>query len=1383
MRLSITAHSSASQKLSYEKHLLILQPVTVLHTTQISKDILISLTTFLNSLLCNYDWQYDCKENRPQPSFRTPKDAQESRQSRKRSKSQQSSRSRGSRSNSASKSSPRKVQHGSEDQPEYINISSLEQARTQSTADLSVVPPALSADENQQQSRVNPASAAEWNKRAIGPDAWYNDDFNYDKAQHSFADDPILNQQYGQLLDLRYRMVQDAVNPPPPPPKAYRTGRGDLETMDPSTAQLCHDVEMEHKPVVSPSKRKPSKQTLADKGRSKTWHADQFAEQFQIMKKRQGDNSKAVFLTVKKDPGLGRPMPKRSLDSSTKEPWSPHKAIDQIRKAKEAPPKNVVQDRRQKFETSPAKMDKTSGKVDDFNLKDIDSALEELEKAKEVEDKQRKMSGLVKDFALSDSKDSSDDKGGNDSDNAAGAAPNAGGKPGDNQKKRSVKELLSDFERKSLELQEQEEISTSRSSRRRVFSDTETMMYDTSSDEDDSTFDASNKKTISPSRELKDSNRKTSLPTLPSAITPFLAVSDSEAQYLKMANPPPSMSMSTRSSRQEDQYLQMKVEEPRSSPPKGVQRTSGVGSELQKHERTPSQSLVIEHLSKELGPERAAEIIDTYLAQEQQQGPESPRYCEIEEPATSKGQSQEASVPHYEYLFKATTATNPNLQTAAESLYQEIPDEDKTPTPSPYPGTQDPSSGGAGGLPDILGNAPTGRGHSSSDADDEGHQSARESHPGDQSQQNKSLFDATGTFTTASFFLDKSPAASAQKGPSTPSSKARKGSQNSLNSRELPQTPVSYKSSNEDLQQRQHPQQFQFPHHGSRGSLSSQDDSSGRGHPRSSLGNIKEVPYSLERKESGSHIPPGLKPHHSILKQNISLTYQSVYDNDELGFSSSSSNDPPKFHKVNSSREGSMQRMSSSSDMELKSKAANNSSLNQSIPYYVADISSKRETSSAVDQKTSSTSKLIMAKRRAQTPDSFLLEQGQQQALAKQADPHQRQFLSPTSMMQVGQDGVMRSKSLEGLLGDGHAGMRDAVQVTMYPPTDHSNAPTPVNVLPLSPTASASRSTPLPARGRDPPPPPPGVPPLDLTQFHGQGGHHFSAPEEEQDDDSWRESLRRASAKQRARSMDMLEQEPQPQQPQQPQQPPPPLIQPGPYHHQQQLHVQPHGGQVPHHPQLVPHPMMSPLASGYTPMIPGAAAAHTYGNMEATMPAMSPHITGYVWDERYQRFYRLNDNPTSPPNPRLFSSHQQPFLDQGLPSHTDSDLQQQRQQRPRPKSVGPESRQNKSNSMMGRPKSTLPYQSPNHYDLDHQTGRRRHSLASSNTSATSFSRTPRTSQSGLPDERYSPVPPSPAVGRQHATFFPDNHAPSPALFSDLTTQPPSQQPNVLGKYK
>ena len=87
---------------------------------------------------------------------------------------------------------------------------------------------------------------------------------------------------------------------------------------------------------------------------------------------------------------------------------------------------------------------------------------------------------------------------------------------------------------------------------------------------------------------------------------------------------------------------------------------------------------------------------------------------------------------------------------------------------------------------------------------------------------------------------------------------------------------------------------------------------------------------------------------------------------------------------------------------------------------------------------------------------------------------------------------------------------------------------------------------------------------------------------------------------------------------------------------------------------------------------------------------VGPHINGYIWDQRDQRFYKLNADPN--PNPRLFK---QPFLDQGLPTHTNSEDQQHRIKvlmSQRPMSVGPlgTNGSKMEGGMMGRPSSTLP---------------------------------------------------------------------------------------------
>ena len=861
-----------------------------------------------------------------------------------------------------------------QEQPEYINISSLDDARN--NADLSVVA----------HSELIPLSHHGRGAAAIGPDAWYNDDFDYDKAQHTFGDDPLLKQHFGQLLDMR-------------------------STIQGNTYLDTSVVEMEHKPVLNQ--------------RSKTWHGDKFAE-LQMFEKTK--NERPVLLKVSTDSDLKPRL--LSKTSTSKEPWSPTKAIDEIRKVKEAPPKNVVQDRRKKFEAE-----------QNLNMSEIDQALDEAQR--EIEEKQKKHQEIVKDFALSDSnRDSSDDP----------------SEPVAKDKKRSVSELLNDFEKKSKEFQE-EEIKDRSGSRRRVFSDTETMMYDTSSDEESSSFEPIAQKSLSGIQDA--ASRKSSLPTL----LPSASLSLTEDTYLPMVKTTPPVD--------EQPYLAMSTPDKRSS---DDERKPSISSDIS--ERRPSQSMIMEHLVKEFGAEKAASILENFettshnplggrKAVNSTSGIEGHNYCEIPE------QPSQASAGHYEYLFKASSSSVNDVmmldsspsKSNYESVYHEIPE-------SAQPGLMMEKI-----LPDIIGNAPTGKHTSSDDAEEELIAT---------SSKERSLFEVSGTFTPASFYLDN-------KSDSNTPSKTE-----SLGSRELPEPPIAE-------QQKQPPQ----------------------------------VPFK-----------------NSFLKKEINLTYQSVYENEDISSSSSGcggkeDNQPPK------------------------------------VPYYVSDI------------KDTTTPIITNKKRRAQTPDAFLSE---------------------NSVPQMNQDGVMRSKSLEGLLGDGHAGARDSIQVSMHQYN------------------TSSIASPLPARGHDPPPPPPGVPPLDLSQIwqqqpqqQQQQTRSNSSNNSHDDDASWRESLRRASAK-----------------------------------HQQ-------------------YPSSRP-----------AAAAVVSSNTPPTnqLPINAgPHINGYIWDQRDQRFYRLNADPN--PNPRLFKQ-QPPFLDQGLPTHTNFEDQQQQRIKvlmtQRPMSVGPLGSHGSKmeGGMMGRPSSTLP---------------------------------------------------------------------------------------------
>ena len=896
-----------------------------------------------------------------------------------------------------------KLNQEHQEQPEYINISSLDDV-PRNNPDLSVVA----------HSELMPALAHNRGAAAIGPDAWYNDDFDYDKSQHTFGDDPLLKHHYGQLLDMRSIQGQ---------------------FLDTSV------VEMEHKPVLNQ--------------RSKTWHGDKFAE-MQMFEKTRDSQQTPVLLKVSTDPDLKPRLPKTS--SSSKENWTPTKAIDEIRKVKEAPPKNVVQDRRRKFE-------------ENLNMSDIEQALDEAQK--EIEDKQKKHQEIVKDFALSDSnKDSY-------SDDPSEPAAQLG-----KEKKRSVLELLSDFERKSQKLQE-EEIKDRSGARRRVFSDTETMMYDTSSDEESSSFEPlviTNQKSV----QIQDASRKSSLPTLlPStslSVTEETYIPVTEETYLPVTEETYLPMMSKNNSVQdhlEEQYLAMSTPDKKSASSEDEEKRPSV-SDGSATDRRPSQSMIMEHLIKEFGPEKAASILENF----ETSSPPPPRkqpmlantsseshhnYCEI--PETFQDLEVATSPGHYEYLFKATSSSSNNaIETSPkhnyESVYQEIPEDLHHNHQTESVGLPKPPSEKM--LPDIVGNAPTGKNTSSDDAEEEV-----------VPIKERSLFEVSGTFTPASFYLDKS------ESNSTPS-KAE-----SLSIRELPETPT-------EQQQK-----------------------------------ISTASFSSAA--------PAVPFKNSFLKKEINLTYQSVYENEDIssGQSSSGKEEMQQQHQP------------------------------PKVPYYVSDIKDPTK------------------KRRAQTPDGFLSE---------------------SLVPQMNQDGVMRSKSLEGLLGDGHAAPRDSIQVSMH----HQAYQAPI-------------ASPLPARGHDPPPPPPGVPPLDLSHFWQTQQQQQRNPNSHDDDATWRESLRRASAK-----------------------------------HQQ---------------------------------YPTAAARPLTSSSTTTTTPVGPHINGYIWDQRDQRFYRLNADPN--PNPRLFKS-QQPFLDQGLPTHTNSEDSQRIQvllSQQRPMSVGPLGSTNGSkmeSGMMGRPSSTLP---------------------------------------------------------------------------------------------
>ncbi|CAB4066191.1 unnamed protein product [Lepeophtheirus salmonis] len=277
-------------------------------------------------------------------------------------------------------------------------------------------------------------------------------------------------------------------------------------------------------------------------------------------------------------------------------------------------------------------------------------------------------------------------------------------------RKMSVRELLPNFETKNNggddRLALEEETQTQQIPRRRVCSDTETLLYDTSSDE---------------------------APPLPLKCS--LPPPSFEQEYLPMMNTKNGESFSVFGNIQtEDSHYVAMI------PAKMIGHSSSTSALIRKkslpslpalsdpdepssiiHSRTPSQTLVMEHLQKEMNESQTVLFQgsgnpppppppieeDTYVdmnedgtmngdfnrKMKKKKQPilaplESPRYCEIDESAVAPCPS------HYEFLHSSSNNNNHNnnRHKSAEVLYHEIPEEHKSPL-RPIEG-----------LPDILGN-------------------------------------------------------------------------------------------------------------------------------------------------------------------------------------------------------------------------------------------------------------------------------------------------------------------------------------------------------------------------------------------------------------------------------------------------------------------------------------------------------------------------------------------------------------------------------------------------------------------------------------------------------------------------------------------------------
>ena len=656
-----------------------------------------------------------------------------------------------------------------------------------------------------------PAPSEEWLAKtkmthAIGPDDWYRDDFNFNKS-HPFMEDPVLLKQYAQILDMKYRdgisneRVEELLKNTQLQPNfkldQYEEGQVSRSLIEAvgqrypdsgydtlrmnmtERSNVCVDIETE--PVVL----REGGKVKEERRRAQTWHTGNFQD-FQLMEKEDS----TVFLSIEGQEHLAH-SEKRS-PREDKMTWSPSKSYKDIRREKEAPPKNVVKERLRSFEHTKEAEDVVD--VNETTKRD----LKRKDSKNRVRSKSVNYSTDDSDFEHSEEKKL--------------------------EKKKSVKDLLSDFEKKSKELQEKEEgyrgigsfllKDSKETDRRRVFSDTETLMYETSSDEENSDeiplsaqIGSRGEEQIDKSVEKTEKDNECEItsglspPPLPPKKPPPTLLDEegatlpikepfkihpdalqaeeqkpivTEETYLAMT-PSKSLSSLTGSSpsRKPGLSLLSSTHTSRTSlssshgssqsitsaglprfgsdknlgsmtPTEALIQSATAGSIIT-HSRTPSQTLVMEHLQQEVvqvqhfeeetyvdmnedgsfvrTPRavshkepilsgrhiRKENNLDTTLTGE---SPESPRYCEIEENA------------HYEYLYKART---PQAQ-HYEVLYQEIEENadqgaatgtikekkrnlSKKNDPEPLKPIE--------GLPDILGNAPTNKGNSSSDADDE----------------------------------------------------------------------------------------------------------------------------------------------------------------------------------------------------------------------------------------------------------------------------------------------------------------------------------------------------------------------------------------------------------------------------------------------------------------------------------------------------------------------------------------------------------------------------------------------------------------------------------------------------------------------------------------
>ena len=688
------------------------------------------------------------------------------------------------------------------DQPEYINIASIKSGTLHSSAteksDIDLV-----------------WTSGKIGSHTIGPDDWYRDDFDFDKS-HPFLDDPMLLKQYAQILDMKYRdssnekieeiLIQNslahqadmerglfesqnsvkkvrdgeecgghqpAVSGPGSGQFSVHSGLGgrypdsgyDTLPVDINLAlgaadkhQLCVDIDTELRsrwdtiikypvinlricnvPTIETCDFRKSREIVFSEYLSpeiqQRHPSESHFSDFQLLNK--GEETVLLSIQGHGDTLENNVRPPQRQREADKIIWQLGKSPNDIhRDEKSAPPKNVVKERLKNFET-----------VSDKNQTILANNRSQAAATPTPDQRQRGSRSTSRDFSYT-------------SDEEEEIRENAFGKKLEH--KRSVRDLLSDFEKKSKALQEEEKEhkggigsyllkDTRDGGQRRVCSDTETMHFATSSDDEDfEVFSPDNRMSSLASVNIIDQSASAKKATVTSAACEDAreALIRKEDTYLAMS-PARSLSslapaypslLSVTSSHGSSQSVTSPSLQLRDKKPGPLTPAPG------EHNRTPSQTMVMEHFQPEAGQEetyvdmnedgtrnlsvRKSREREPVLAKNlrENDNPDntltldpdgSPRYCEIPESRVELL----TDPAHYELLSNARSAS---AQPQYEALYHEITEDRNLPrsaspeASSTQSKTRDPPPlRPIEGLPDILGNAPTNKGNSSSDADDE----------------------------------------------------------------------------------------------------------------------------------------------------------------------------------------------------------------------------------------------------------------------------------------------------------------------------------------------------------------------------------------------------------------------------------------------------------------------------------------------------------------------------------------------------------------------------------------------------------------------------------------------------------------------------------------